>query len=115
MRLFYGIFIGIMVFAFSSCSEFSRLQKSTDTQEKFAGAQKYYDKKDFYRSSVLLDEVIPVLRGTDQAEKAHYLFAWCHYKMRMLSLSSYYFKHFTETFPRSVFAEEANYMYCLSL
>lgn len=115
MRHLLQLLLGVILVSFSACSEFSRLQKSTDTQEKFAGAQKYYDKKDYYRASVLLDEVIPVLRGTDQAEKAHYLFAWSHYKMRMMSLSSYYFKHFTETFPRSVFAEEANYMYCLSL
>jgi outer membrane protein assembly factor BamD len=85
----------LLLLGFTQCSKFSKLQKSQDVQEKYAGAVEFYDSKQYYKASVLLEEVIPLLRGSTQAEKAQFLFAWCHYKMRMLGTASYYFKNFT--------------------
>jgi outer membrane protein assembly factor BamD len=97
------------------CSKFSKLQKSTDVMEKYNGALAYYDKKDYYRAGELLNEVIPLLRGTEQAEKALFFRAYCTYQLRELILSAYHFKSFVETYPRSAMAEEAMYLYCMSL
>jgi len=82
---------------------------------KYNGALGYYDKKDYYRAGELLNEVIPLLRGTEQAEKALFFRAYCTYQLRDLILSAYHFKNFVETYPRSAMAEEAMYLYCMSL
>lgn len=105
----------LLVVVLASCSKFTRLQKSTDINEKYTGAVEYYNKQDYYRASVLLDEIIPLLKGGENYEKAQLYFAYCKYYLRELILSAYYFKTFYETFPRSPLAEEAYYMYCLSL
>jgi len=104
-----------LILVFSACSKFTRLQKSTDVNEKFAGAVAYYEKKDYYRAGVLLEEVIPLMRGTEQSERAQFYRAYCSYYQRDLYLSSYQFKSFVETYPRSILTEEAYFMYCLSL
>ncbi|MCU0430303.1 MAG: outer membrane protein assembly factor BamD [Cytophagaceae bacterium] len=98
-----------------SCSDFQRLQKSENPTEKLEGAIAYYEKKDFYRAGLLLDEVLPLVRGTDLAEKASYYIAWCHYQQDEFVLSTYYFKDFYLTFPRSQYTEEATFMHGKSL
>lgn len=104
----------LLLFAISSCSKFSKLQKSDDLDVKREGAYAYYDKKDFYRSSQLLEELIPLLKGTENAEKAEFLYAMCQYELRLLESSAFYFDYFLETYPRSIYAEEASYMVALS-
>ena len=102
------------LFIFSSCSKFSKLQKSDDLDLKREGAYKYFDKKDYFRASQLLEELVPLLKGTENAEKAEFTYAMCQYELRLLESSSFYFDYFLETYPRSIFAEEALYMVALS-
>ena len=103
------------LFIMGGCGNFRKLQKSTDVEAKFAGAVQYYEKKDYYKAGILLEEIIPLLKGTDQAEIASFYYAYTHYHQKQLMLAAYYFKSFYETFPRSQYAEEANYMYCITL
>lgn len=104
----------VLILLLGSCSKFTRLQKSEDLDLKREGAYKYYDKKDYYRASVLLEELIPLLKGTGNAEKAEFFYAMCQYELRLLESSAFYFDYFLETYPRSIYAEEALYMVALS-
>lgn len=97
-----------------SCSKFSKLQKSDDLEVKKQGAFDYYDKKDYFRAGQLLEELVPLLKGTQDAEKAEYLYAMCQYEQRLLETSTYFFDNFLETYPRSQFTEEATYMSAIS-
>lgn len=111
----------LLLFAYlwlgSSCSKFAKLQKSTDLSEKYEGAIKYYDKKEYYKASILLEEIIPLLVGRKEGEEAQYKFAYCQYYLKQYELASFYFKKFHDTFGRSPWAEESYYMYayCLHL
>jgi outer membrane protein assembly factor BamD len=98
-----------------SCSEFARVQKKGDQNEKLAAAFRYYEKKDYYRATVLFDDVMPVLKGRKEGEKALFYFANSYYHQKQYELSSYYYRDFYETFPRSEFTEEAMFMYAKSL
>jgi outer membrane protein assembly factor BamD len=90
------------------------LQKSDDLELKKQGAYNYYDKKDYYRASQLLEELVPLLKGTADAEKAEYLYAMCQYELRLLEQSAFFFNYFVETYPRSLYTEQATYMEALS-
>jgi outer membrane protein assembly factor BamD len=106
------LFLGLVFFA--SCSKFSKLQKSDDLELKKQGAYNYYDKKDYFRASQLLEELVPLLKGTQDAEKAEFLYAMCQYEVRLLESAAFYFSYFLETYPRSIYAEESSYMEALS-
>lgn len=108
------VLLGLLLIL-GACSKFTRLEKTPDVMEKYAGAVAYYEKKDYYRAGILLEQCIPLLRGTEQSERAQFYRAYCTYHRRELILSSYHFKTFAETYPRSALAEEAYYMYCVSL
>jgi outer membrane protein assembly factor BamD len=98
----------------SSCSKFNKLRKSSDWKEKYDAALMYYDKKDYYRANVLIEEVLPIIRGSEEAEKAQYYFANSFFFQKQYSMSAHHFKTFYTTFSRSQWAEESMYMYAYS-
>ncbi|MGB3617211.1 MAG: outer membrane protein assembly factor BamD [Catalinimonas sp.] len=99
----------------AGCSEFTRLQKSSDIDLKYAKSLEYYDEKDYYRAGLLLEELMPLLRGRKEAEKAQFYYAYSQYHQRQLVMSAFYFKNFYETYPRGDYSEEARFMHAVSL
>ena len=99
----------------SSCSDFRKIQKSSDWQVKYDAALEYYEDKDYYRAIVLLEEVLPIIRGTKTAEDAQYYYAYAHYYDRKYILSGHYFKNFYDTYSRSKYAIESLFMHAYSL
>ena len=100
------------------CSEFRKLQKSTDWREKYDAAVKYYergDKGDYIKASMLLEEILPIIRGMPEAEQANFYFAYCHFHQSLYVESAFYFQSFYDTYSRSEFAMESLYMHAYSL
>jgi outer membrane protein assembly factor BamD len=113
-KFIFTAFLLLSLFFFS-CSKFQKLQKRGSVDEKYQAAIKYYEKKDYDKASLLLEETIPLIKGTKEAELAQFYIAYCHYYQGDYILSSHYFKKFYETFSRSENAEESMYMYAYSL
>ncbi len=78
---------------------------------------KYYEHKDYFRALQLFDQLAPVFRETDKAEKIAYSYAYCYYNQEQFTLASYQFSTFVSSFPKSDKAEECDYMsaYCTYL
>ncbi|TAE23395.1 MAG: outer membrane protein assembly factor BamD [Cytophagales bacterium] len=111
VRVFWSVvFVGLL----GSCSPFSKLQKNGTQEEKYKGAVEYYKKKDWYRAGMLFEELIPVLKGSNESEMAQFYYAYTQYNQQLYSVSAQLFQRFYETFARSDKAHEAQYMYALS-
>lgn len=104
-----------LLILFSNCSEFRQVQKNGTWEEKLKAAMKYYEEEDYYRASLLFEEVIPIIKGSNEAEKAEFFFAYAQYQQGNYILSSYHFKNFYDVYSRSEYAEEAFYMYAYSM
>lgn len=108
----------IKVFVFlillSSCSKFQRVVKSESWQVRYEAALAYYEKGDYFRAGALLEDLVPILAGNIEAEKARFYLSYCYFKQGQYVMSADKFKQFHETFNRSEFAEEALYMYAYS-
>ncbi|MEK6479294.1 outer membrane protein assembly factor BamD [Catalinimonas sp. 4WD22] len=111
----YFVIVGLFLVLVTSCSDFRKIQKSSDWQVKYDAALEYYQDKDYYRAIVLLEEVLPIIKGTKTAEEAQFYYAYAHYYERKYILSAHYFKNFFDTYTRSQFATEALYMNAYSL
>lgn len=98
-----------------SCSKFRKIEKSDDLEAKYKAAIEYFEKEDYYRSSVLFEQILPLLRGDKRAEKAQYYYAYSHFHQRLFIQSAYYFKLFYQTYSRSEYAEESMFMHAYSL
>lgn len=106
----------LVLFIFlGSCSKFRKIQKSTDWQLKHDAAMNYYENKDYYRSSILFEDIMPYIKGKPENEKVQFYFAYVQYYQKQYLLSAHYFKGFYDTYRRSDYAEEAYFMYAKSL
>jgi outer membrane protein assembly factor BamD len=105
----------ITVLVIASCSKFSKLQKTGTDQQKYDAAMTYYKKGDFYRSGLLFEELIPLLKGSTESELAQFYYAYTQYQQGQYNTSQFLFKKFYDTYARSDFAQEALYMHAFSL
>jgi outer membrane protein assembly factor BamD len=110
MQSFKSIGIVFLLILSVSACKFSKIRKSTDLKEKYDAAMKYYDKRDYYKSALLLEEIIPLITGQKEQEVAQFRYAYCHFYQRQYDLASYYFEKFYNSFRGSKWAEEARFM-----
>jgi outer membrane protein assembly factor BamD len=99
-----------LVALFSSCSDFQKALKSKDHAMKFEKAKKYYEKEDWYRAEALLNDVMPIYRGTDKAREMMLMYAFCQYNLGEKIVAVHYFKNFSRTWATDPKAEEADFM-----
>lgn len=76
---------------------------------------KYYKKADYYKASVLFEEITPLLRGDSTAEKTQFYNAYANFYQGNYQMSSYLFNSFYATYNNSPFAEESYYMHAYSM
>lgn len=108
--------LALILIVAASCSKFRRIEKSADWRVKYDAALNYYNnKKDYYKASVLFEQIIPIVRGLPEGEKVQFYLAYCQFYDKLYLLASEQFKTFYETYGRSAMAEEARYMYAYSL
>ena len=102
-------FLWMLVLLCSSCGEYSKILKSTDYELKYSYAKKYYNSKKWAKASTLLEEVVPVLRGTSSAEESLYLLAQSYYGQKDYQTASSYFSTYYNTYPKGEFTELARF------
>lgn len=105
----------ILLLVVSGCSKFRQIEKSDDWRVKYEAGLAYFAKKDYYRSSLLFEQILPIVRGLPEGEKVEFDLAYCQYYQKMYLLASDQFRVFYETYGRSTHAEEATFMYAYSL
>ena len=110
------VFFGLAALLLGACNPgYQKLLKSGDVNKKYEAAVRYYDAGDYFRAGTLLEDLIPLLKGRPEAEKAQFYFANTNFKQRNYVLGAYYFKQFTDTYPNSVYTEEASFMHAKAL
>jgi outer membrane protein assembly factor BamD len=107
------ILFSFLLFLFG-CSKYQRLLKSDDYNAKYEAAINLYEKGKYERALPLLEELTPLFRGTEKAEKVYYYYCYTNYNLDFLYEAAYHFKSFSSTFPSSKHVEEALFMsgYC---
>lgn len=95
----------------SSCSDYTRLLKSTDYNKKYDAAISFYEQKEYSKALALLQELVSVYRGTSKGEKIMYYYAYATYAVGDYLLAGYHFNNFVKTFPASDKAEDCAFMY----
>ena len=95
----------------ASCSGYDKILKSRDYPYKYKMAMEYYEKQDHYRYTGLLEQLAPIYKGTQKADTIEFYIAQGYYHQGDYLLAAHYFDRFRRDYPRSVFTEDAEYMY----
>jgi outer membrane protein assembly factor BamD len=105
-----------IILSMASChAKFRRVQKNEDWRVKYEASIEYYEKKDYYRAALLFEDIRPNTRGLPEGEKVEFFLAYCQFNEKTYLLAADQFKSFYETYGRSEYAQEAEFMSAYSL
>ncbi len=104
----------VLLLLLTSCSEYEKLLKSDDFQAKYDAAMRYFENEDYVRSATLIEQILPVYRGTARAADLSFTLAYSYFHRRDYMLAAHHFDSFVREFPASPHIEEATFMraYC---
>ncbi|NQZ75745.1 MAG: outer membrane protein assembly factor BamD, partial [Ekhidna sp.] len=97
------------------CSKFRKIQKSGDWKTKYDAALEYYEEEDYHRTTLLLEDILPIIRGTEEAELGNFYLSYSYFHQKQYILSAHHFNEFVKIYGRSEYALEATYMHAYSL
>ena len=76
------LYLAFSMVALCSCGEYNRLLKSNDPDEKYDYAKIYYEQGKYAKAATLLSDVVPIYRGTEEAENALWLLAMSYFNQK---------------------------------
>ena len=105
-----------IIISLQSCANrLAKLEKSDDYEELYQGAIALYEQGKYNKAQLIFEKISPFYRGDIAGEKVHFYWANSLYYQRLYQLASFRFKDFYQTYGRSQYAEEAEYMAAYSL
>ncbi len=106
------VFFGLAL-VLASCGKFEKFRKKATVQEKYKAAINYYSEGELNKASILLEEIMPLIKGDTIQENATYIQAKCDMESENWAVASEHFTSFAETFSRSPKYKEALYLSAL--
>ena len=109
-----SLFLAVLVLC-GCTTRLAKLEKSGDFDELYKGAVAYYEQGKYGKAKVLFEKIAAYYRGTIEAEKVQFYWAYSEFYQRLYTMSAFRFKNFYQTYGRSEYAEEAEFMHAYSL
>ena len=101
---------------FSSCAnEFNRVYKTSDNTYKYEYAKESYANGKYVRASSLLQGLVTMQKGTDNAQESLYMLAMAEYNSKDYEGAAATCKKYFQSYPKGVYAEKAEFYIGMSL
>ena len=102
------IIASISALLMCSCtSEYQVVSKYGDNEMKYEFAKEAFARGKFQQASLLLQEVVTMKKGSDEAQECLYMLAMAQYSNMDYEAASETFKKYTTSYPRGLYAEPA--------
>lgn len=102
-----NLYILLFAILLTSCGEYNKILKSTDLDLKYTYAKKYFEDKRYERSITLLQDLVPIYKGTARAEESLYMLAQSYYNTKDYLSATEMFTTYFNTYPNGQYAESA--------
>ncbi len=99
----------------TSCGEFQALEKSQDYEYRYEAAKAYFVEGNYKKASLMLGELLAILKGTAWGEESLYMLCMSEYMNGNYSTACSYFKKYYSTYPKGTYVEQAHYYAGMSL
>ena len=87
--------------------EFNRVVKSRDYDYRYEYAKQCFAEGKFGRAEILLQDLITLKKGTDEAEEALYMLAMSQYMNHDFESAAATFRKYFSSYPKGFYAEQA--------
>ena len=88
-------------------SEFNSVYKSAGTDYKYEYAKECFARNKFQQAITLLEELVTIKKGSDEAQECLYMLAMAQYCNSDFEAASETFKKYGSSYPRGTYAESA--------
>ena len=102
-----NLYIVLFAIILSSCGEYNKILKSTDNDLKYTYAKKYFQDGKYTQAITLLQDLVPIYKGTSKAEESLYMLAQSYYNTKDYLSATEMFTTYYSTYPNGQFAENA--------
>lgn len=109
MKKIVVISLGLLLLLTGCSAEFNRVLKSTDYDFKYEYAKQLFATRKFSQAIVLLEEVVQLKKGTDQAEECLFMLGMAQYNNADYESAAATFRKYFQSYPRGIFAEQASF------
>lgn len=103
------ILVCALVMMSSCATEFNRVYKSTDYDYKYEFAKQCFAEGKFTQAISLLQELVTIQKGTDNAQECLYMLAMAEYCDHDYESASATFRKYATSYPKGLYAEEASF------
>ena len=102
------IILSCAVLLMSSCaSEFNSIYKYGDNESKYEYAKEAFARNKFQQAIALLEELVTLKKGTDEAQECLYMLGMAQYCNLDYEAASETFRKYGSSYPRGIYAEPA--------
>lgn len=109
MKKYFFIQI-LAVILFSGCAhEFNQVYKSQDYAYKYEFAKECFANGKYTQATTLLQELVTIQKGTDNAEESLYMLAMSQYCDGNYEGAAMTFRKYRQSYPKGIYAEMASY------
>lgn len=108
-KLFFITTICVALLFGSCANEFNAVYKSTNTNYRYEYAKECFFKGKYTRAITLLNDLIVVQKGTENAQESLYMLAMAQYKSGDYESAAQAFKRYVQSYPKGKYAELASY------
>ncbi len=111
--LIFLLLVGLMAVTFS-CNNYQKTLKSGNNELKYETAIDLYEAGNFSKALQFFDILRAIHRGTEKGELLTYYTANCYFQLKDYNIASYYYKQYTQLYPRGEHVQEAAFVsaYC---
>lgn len=109
MRKFFPIIIVSAMLLTGCANEFNQVYKTSDYSYKYEYAKECFMKGKYTRAVTLLQDLVTLQKGTDNAQESLYMLAMAQYLGKDYESAATTFKKHYSSYPKGVYAEMAQY------
>ena len=109
MRKFFPIIIVSAMLLTGCANEFNQVYKTSDYSYKYEYAKECFMKGKYTRAVTLLQDLVTLQKGTDNAQESLYMLAMAQYLGKDYESAAARFKKYYSSYPKGVYAEMAQY------
>ena len=109
MRKFFPIIIVSAMLLTGCANEFNQVYNTSDYSYKYEYAKECFMKGKYTRAVTLLQDLVTLQKGTDNAQESLYMLAMAQYLGKDYESAAATFKKYYSSYPKGVYAEMAQY------
>jgi outer membrane protein assembly factor BamD len=108
-KISFLVCITVLLFGFTSCTEYQQVLKSKEPDLKYQKALTYFNDKQYVKAQTLLDEITSYYRGTDRSQDVLIYLSRSYMGQKDYISAAEYFQAYIRNYPKGRYIIEARF------